>query len=496
MATWKKVAVSGSDISQFNNDAGYLTSVTAQSAFVTASYDGTALIADGANGVLTFASSSNQGLNISANAGTDTLTFGLSAVPNASLANSAVTVTAGAGLTDGGSVSLGGSTTVNIGAGDYITVNANDVAVNTATLIPAISGSIFTQVVGDITITSAGIATIAANSVALGTDTYGDYVASITSGNGLTGGTSGEGSTPTLAVGAGTHITVNANDVAVDTTTLAPAISASLYEGVSGDIAIAANGVAAIGSGVIVDADVNASAAIAASKINFSGTSFVSASSLSSATQGEVVLTTNGVAGSTVDLGLQTSDSPQFVALTLTGDAAVNGGDITTTAATFNLVNSNATTINFAGAATTLNIGNASGTATIAGNAIVQGDFTVNGTTTYLNVTDLYVEDKFILLASGSATAGDGGIIIDRGSDAAGNIAYGYDSVTDRWGFQNGVTDTTNTIDPTAGAGVNGAFASYIFTENDHGATKPTTGEFAVQGAMYTSNAGDIWIYA
>jgi hypothetical protein len=50
---------------------------------------------------------------------------------------------------------------------------------------------------------------------------------------------------------------------------------------------------------------------------------------------------------------------------------------ITTTAATFNLVNSNATTVNFAGAATTLNIGNASGTATIAGNAIVQGNFTV-----------------------------------------------------------------------------------------------------------------------
>jgi len=410
MATWKKVAVSGSNVSQFNNDSGYLTSATTPKAFATASVDGVHLLADTSAGALIFASSSGQGLTISGNASNDTITFGLSAIPNASLANSAVTVTAGNGLTDGGSVSLGGSTTLNIGAGTHITVNANDVAVNTTTLIPAISGSIFTHV--------------------------------------------------------------------------------------SGDITISTDGVAAISNGVIVNADVNAAAAIDYTKLNFAGSGFVSASSLSSATQGTAVLTTNGVAGSTVDLGLETGDSPQFVNLTLTGDAAVNGGDLTTSAATFNLVNSNATTVNFAGAATTLNIGNAAGTTTISGNAIVQGDFTVNGTTTYFNVQDLFVEDKFIVLASGSATAGDGGIIIDRGSDAAGNIAYGYDSSTDRWGFQSGVTDLTNALDPTSASGVSGSFVPYLFTENDHGVTKPITGEFAVQGAMYTSNAGDIWIYA
>lgn len=482
MATWKKVVVSGSNVSQLVNDAGYLTSVTAQAAFATASYDGTLLLANGANGNLTFASSSGQGLNISANSGTDTLTFGLSAIPNTSLANSAVTVTAGNGLTDGGSVSLGGSTTLNVGAGTHITVNANDIAVNTTTLIPAISGSILTTVSGDIAITAQGVATIQANSVALGTDTTGNYAAAVSAGSGIfVGGTAGEGTTFT---------------VSADSASLATYFRQDAYANVSGDITINSSGVAAIGTGVIVNADVNASAAIAASKINFTGTSFVSASVLSSPGQGQALLTTNGVAGSTIDLGLETGDSPQFVALTLTGDAAVNGGDITTSATTFNLVNSNATTVNFAGAATTLNIGNASGTTTISGNAIVQGDFTVNGTTTYLNVQDLFVEDKFIILASGSATAGDGGIIIDRGSDAAGNIAYGYDSVTDRWGFQSGVTDTTNTIDPTSASGVSGSFVAYVFTENDHGATKPITGEFAVQGALYTSNAGDIWIYA
>ena len=101
MATWKKVAVSGSDISQFNNDAGYLTSVTTQNAFATASYDGTLLLADDANGNLTFASSSDQGLTISANDGTDTLTFGLSAIPNSSLANSTISgISLGSNLND------------------------------------------------------------------------------------------------------------------------------------------------------------------------------------------------------------------------------------------------------------------------------------------------------------------------------------------------------------------------------------------------------------
>jgi hypothetical protein len=49
--------------------------------------------------------------------------------------------------------------------------------------------------------------------VALGTDTSGDYVATITSGNGLTGTGSGEGSTPTLAVVAGTELTSNSSGV-------------------------------------------------------------------------------------------------------------------------------------------------------------------------------------------------------------------------------------------------------------------------------------------
>lgn len=454
MPTWKKVLVSGSaiEVSQLNVGAGQQITTAQGTTFLTGSFTGS-FVGSGA---------------------------GLTGVT----ATAVFPTTLLTPLT---------STTqifANDGSNKYVTAGQ-------------ITASAYAGVSGDITISTAGVASIAANSVALGTDTTGDYVASITSGNGLTGGTSGEGSTPTLAVGAGTHITVNPDDVAVNTTTLTPVVWAasasytgSIFTQVSGDITISAAGVSAIGAGVIVNNDIAAGAAIAASKINFASTGIVSGSSLSSAAQGEVALTTNGVAASAIDLGLQTTDSPQFVGLTLTGDLAVNGADITTTSTgTATLFNTNATTVNIAGAGTTVNIGNASGTTTIAGNAVVQGDFTVNGTTTYVNVQDLYVEDKFIVLASGSATSGDGGIIIDRGSDAAGNIAFGFDSVTDRWGFQDGLTDSTNTFDPTSASGVSGSFVPYLFTEASHGATKPVTGEFAQLGAQYMDAAGNFWVY-
>lgn len=125
----------------------------------------------------------------------------------------------------------------------------------------------------------------------------------------------------------------------------------------------------------------------------------------------------------------------------LTGDLAVNGGDITTTATTFNLVNATATTLNIGGAATAIDIGAATGTTSVnnalsvdgnfdvggasiftvdasngntetAGNMIVGGDLTVNGTTTSVNVDVLDVEDALIRLASGNTSdAVDIGIV-------------------------------------------------------------------------------------
>jgi hypothetical protein len=424
----------------------------------------------------------------------------------------------GAATIAANSVALGTDTTGDyvstITAGNYISSTgattgegiAHSLSVNTGTLTPVIwaasasyTGSIFTQVSGDISITAAGVATIAANSVALGTDTTGNYVGDVTAGAGLTKtSTASEGQTVDLAIGAGTHITVNADDVAVNTTTLVPAITGSIYTGITGDVTVTSAGVSAIGTGkvtstmildgTIVNNDINASAAIAYTKISFAGSSMVSASVLSSPSQGNAILTTNGVAGSTIGLGLQTTDSPQFVNTTLTGDLNVNGGDIFTTATTFNIAPANATTLNLGGASTTVNV---------PGNMIVTGDLTINGNTTILNTSQVYVEDQFILVASGSTGTSDGGIIVDRGG--SGNIAFGWDYTTGRWGFQNGLTDAASALDPTylAGATPGGAFVPYLYTSTYHGTTKPSSGEFATPGSMYIDDAGgDFWIYA
>lgn len=91
---------------------------------------------------------------------------------------------AGAGLTGGGT--LAASRTFTVGAGTGITVNANDVALSAAT------------------ITSLGLA-----------DTSVQPARALTAGAGLTGGGT-LAADRTFDVGAGTGITVNANDVAVN----------------------------------------------------------------------------------------------------------------------------------------------------------------------------------------------------------------------------------------------------------------------------------------
>lgn len=93
---------------------------------------------------------------------------------------------------------------------------------------------------------------------------------------------------------------------------------------------------------------------------------------------------TDATAINNTPIGNATPSTGDFTNLSATGstvveDLAVNGGDITTDETTFNLVNDTATTVNFAGAATSLDIGASSGTTSINNNLDVDGDVNIDG---------------------------------------------------------------------------------------------------------------------
>ena len=125
------------------------------------------------------------------------------------------------------------------------------------TLNPTITASIYTGITGDVSITAGGVSSVnsvQANSVALGTDTTGNYVATLGSGTGVTiGSNTGEGSTPTISVDYGssaneavqgnTTITINgtANEVEISSGAASQALGGapSYTIGLPDDVTIA-----------------------------------------------------------------------------------------------------------------------------------------------------------------------------------------------------------------------------------------------------------------
>jgi len=122
---------------------------------------------------------------------------------------------------------------------------------------------------------------------------------------------------------------------------------------------------------------------------------------------------------------------------------------------------------------------------TVTRNAVVQGDLTVQGTASFQHEDNLNVADRFIRLASGSTTNGDGGIAIQQ--TAPGNTElFGFDYNANRWGF-------TSSFDPGAGSGfVPKSFVTAIANNNSLSGSST----FQAVGNMYVDENGDIYIYS
>ncbi len=120
-----------------------------------------------------------------------------STIANANLQNSSVTVTAGTGLTGGGAVSLGGTVTLNSSLGTSI--DSSEITDGTITGTDIANTTITATNIANATITGTQLAN---DAVALGTQTTGNYVASISAGNGISGSGSSEGAAVSIALGA------------------------------------------------------------------------------------------------------------------------------------------------------------------------------------------------------------------------------------------------------------------------------------------------------
>jgi len=538
MATWKKVIVSGSaaelasltatgniTASAFYGDGSNLTGVAATSldidafgsdltAITVSGTDKLALSDAGTEGRITvsqLATPLADGTYLEASGGRIRIATGA----------------AGAGLTGGGASALA------VGAGTHITVNANDIAVNTTTLLPALSGSILGTVSGDITITAGGVATIAANSVALGTDTTGNYAGAVTAGSGIfVAGSAGEGTTFSVSADSGSMAsyfrqdayagvsgditiasngaaTIAANSVAlgtdttgnyvgtitagnyistsgaatgegvahslsVNTTTLIPAISGSIFGTVSGDISITDAGVATIAANsVALGTDTTG---------NYVAT-------VANVTNGGLTVNNSGAESAAVTVGLNLNDlAAATVAVSADSIAFIDATDNSTKKESIADLVAGIAGTNITAASGQLSLADTiSGNKTFSNNVTVTGDLTVNGTTTTVSTTNVTIEDRFIILNYGSgsiAPAGEGGIIVEGGTAGSGE-AFFYDQTNARWGVASGVSNTATSV-------TQAAAVSLVY---DGSTANATAAGFDDLGNMAIIS-GDIYIYS
>ena len=115
-------------------------------------------------------------------------------------------------------------------------------------------------------------------------------------------------------------------------------------------------------------------------------------------------------------------------------------------------------------------------------NLTLTGNLDVQGTTTTLHTANLNIEDKFILLASGSETTVDAGIIFQNNKDGSGE-AFVYDSATTRPAWSTtGVAFNATSVAPTS-------FIPRVFDEDASQSVINERGSIKIKGE-------DIFIYS
>ena len=257
--------------------------------------------------------------------------------------------------------------------------------------------------------------TIQANSVALGTDTTGDYVSSLVAGTGVTlANNSGETATPTITIGqaVGTTDDVVFNTVTADLTgnastatalETARTIGGTSFDGTA-NIAVA---LSATATALATARTIALAGDVTATGVSFDGT-------------GNISLTTT-IAANSVALGTDTTGNYIATIAGTNNQIAVSGSGSETAAVTLSLPND----------------------VSIANNLTVAGNLSVNGTLTSLDTTNLAIEDNLFELNAGltGTPVNDSGMLINRGDQDNG--VFIWDESADK--FTLGLTTADGT---------------------------------------------------
>jgi len=436
MATWKKVIVSGSTANLSALQVDGLTS-------------GNVVIGGGSGSVLTTTSINGTG-NIVATTG---------ATVNMSGSFSGSFVGSGAGLT-GVIASSANALTAGSGlsaAGTYDGNVARTFTVDSGSLLPFFSSSIFTKVSGDITISTGGVAAIGSSKV-----------------------------TSAMIVDA----TITGTDIASATVANSNLVNSSITIG-STSTALGATsttlaGLTSVTSTTFVG-NLTGTATTASFALNAVSASLASTVTTNANLSGDVTSVGNVTTLATVATAGTTGGSTAIPVITINAKGLTTG--ITTAA-----VVAPAGTLSGATLASNVLASSLTSVGTLssltATNAVITNNLTVQGTASFQNTTNLEVADRFVLFASGSNTTGDGGIVIQQGTQNVGEL-YGYDSGTNRWAFTSSFTANQSSFTP----------AAYI-TTTEFAASNPSAAPLyggASNGfgnIHVNSSTGDIFIYA
>lgn len=301
-------------------------------------------------------------------------------------------------------------------------------AARTITLAGDLTGSVSVDGSQNVTLT----ATVAADSVALGTDTTGNYVTSITNGSYLTGANGGsEGAALTLGVdatSANTASKVVARDANGDFS--AGTITAAL----SGNATTASSWATArtitLGGDLSGNVSINGSA-----DVTLTATVAANSVALGTDTTGNYVAGVSGTANQIAVSGSGSEGAAVSVALTddvvLVGDLTVGGNDIKSS-----------------GGTTALTLDGA--------NVTVAGNLTVNGTSTIVNSTTVSIDDVLLKLAAdNTANSVDSGVYSVYDSSTTAKYAGWFRDASDNdiFKFFTGLQAEPTTTVNTAGTG-------------------------------------------